>query len=169
VKAQVHCIEEGALSTATDKKNSPGVLFKEPEHLKRCGDKKAKAKVAAKVKDEKHRLLLLLQLDTEEWEPLDADVKAHLVDFYYEEEKREVVWVKEEKKREREEKREAVEEKREEKKREREEKREAGGGTSTERERERGRGRRRGRQRGQRWQRHEGREGKRARLLRARA
>ena len=115
MKAQVHCIEEGALSTATDKKNSPGVLFKEPEHLKRCGDKKAKAKVAAKVKDEKHRLLLLLQLDTEEWEPLDADVKAHLVDFYYEEEERFAVWCEVEKKRVKEAKKEAKKEERAEK------------------------------------------------------
>jgi hypothetical protein len=80
---QVHRIEEGVLSTATDKKNSPGVLFKEPEHLKRCGDRVA----AKKVKDEKQRLLL--ELPTEEWEPLDADDKAYLVDFYYEEKKRE--------------------------------------------------------------------------------
>jgi hypothetical protein len=54
-EVQVHRIEEGALSTATDKKNSPGALFKDPEHLKRCGDKKAKAMVAAMKKDEKHR------------------------------------------------------------------------------------------------------------------
>jgi hypothetical protein len=55
-EVQVHRIKEGALSTAADKKNSPDVLFKELAHHKRCGDKKAKAAAAAKVKDEKHRL-----------------------------------------------------------------------------------------------------------------
>jgi hypothetical protein len=44
----------------------------------------------------------LLQLNTEQWVSLDADVKANLVDFYYEEEENEAMWVKEEKERERE-------------------------------------------------------------------
>ena len=71
-EVQVHRIEEGALSTATDKKDSPDALFEEPAHLKRCGDKnKAKAKVAAKKKDEKHRNLL--ELPTDEWESLDSN------------------------------------------------------------------------------------------------
>jgi hypothetical protein len=95
---QVHRIEEGALSIATDKKDSPDELFKKPAHLRRCGDKKAKAMVAAMEKDEKHRRLL--DLPTEEGGSLDEDVKAERVDFYssfyYEEKKRE----REEKKRE---------------------------------------------------------------------
>ena len=53
--------------------------------------------VAAKKKDEKHRNLL--DLPTEEWELLDEDVKADRVDFYYEEEEKEAMWVKEEKER----------------------------------------------------------------------
>ena len=43
----------------------------------------------------------MLQLNTEQWGSLDADVKANLVDFYYEEEEKEAMWVKEEKERER--------------------------------------------------------------------
>jgi hypothetical protein len=81
-KVQVHRIGEGVLSTATDKKNSPAALFKTPEHLRRCGDKKKKAMVAAKKKDEKHRNLL--DLPIEEWDKLDEDDKADQVDLYYE-------------------------------------------------------------------------------------
>jgi hypothetical protein len=103
---QVHRIEEGgALSTATDKKDSPDELVKKPAHLRRCGDKKATAMVAAMKKDEKHRRLL--DLPTEEWRgSLDEDVKADRVDFYYEEKKRK----REEKKRKRDEKKRESEE-----------------------------------------------------------
>jgi hypothetical protein len=81
-EVQVHHIEEGALSTAIDKEDSPDKLFKEPAHLVRCGDRMAKAK----VKDEKHRILL--DLTTEEWELLDEDDKAERVDLYYVEKKK---------------------------------------------------------------------------------
>jgi hypothetical protein len=105
-EVQVHCIEEGALSTATDKKNSPDALFEEPEHLRRCGSKKAKAMVAAKKKGEKQRNLLDLPLEV--WELLDEDAKADLVDLYYAEKKRERGEKK--KKREREEAKKAAKE-----------------------------------------------------------
>ena len=64
-------------------------------------------------KDEEHRLLL--QLNTEQRGSLDADAKANLVDFYYEEEERFAVWCEVEKKRVKEAKKEAKKEERAEK------------------------------------------------------
>jgi hypothetical protein len=58
----------------------------------------AKAMMAAKKKDEKHRNLLNLPIGA--WELLDEDAKADRVDFYYQQKKRE----REEKKRKRDEK-----------------------------------------------------------------
>jgi hypothetical protein len=83
---------------------------KEAKEANRCEGSEVQQKAIAEAnllqkesreerkKDEEHRLLL--QLNTEQRGSLDADAKANLVDFYYEEEERVAVWWEVEKKRE---------------------------------------------------------------------
>jgi hypothetical protein len=117
-KKEADWVEANPLYNAKANKEAREGMQKQIEEADLVGGELKEAQWAAvqkqkeeRKKDEEHRLLL--QLNTEQWGSLDADVKANLVDFYYyEEEERFTVWGEVEKKRVKEAKKEAKKEER---------------------------------------------------------